>query len=75
MSKDTKSTLIGMVLAIATAVGDYFTHANADGSLDYTAPTFWLGLVIAALVAVKGYFMHKEEPVAQPTDAPKAPSA
>lgn len=59
MNKDTMSTVIGLILSVATGVGDYFAHAGPDG-LDYSQPTFWIGLVIAALVAVKGYYMHKD---------------
>lgn len=65
MNKDTVGTILGLITAGATGIGDYFAHLGPDG-LDYSQPTFWLGLVVAILVAVKGYLYGKPKPVPAP---------
>lgn len=61
MNKDTVSTILGLITAGAAGVGDYFAHLGPDG-LDYSKPTFWVGLVIAILIGIKGYLYGKPKP-------------
>ena len=57
MSKDTLTTILGVVQAAGVAVVSFLATAPADetGSR-WTNPVFWLGLGVAVMVAVKGYF-------------------
>ena len=68
MNKDTVGTILGLITAAATGVGDYFVHLGPDG-LDYTQPTFWIEMVIAILAGIKGYLYGK--PV-KPAPAPES---
>lgn len=61
MSKDTRSTIIGLVMACVIGAGTYF-ETNADPK----HPLFWFGLVSAIAAAIKGYYHNKPTP-----DAPK----
>lgn len=58
MNNDTKTTVLGLIMAAGTALVDYFTHLGPNG-LDVSSPTFWLGLVIAACMGLKGFFTNK----------------
>ncbi len=55
MNTDRLQTVMGLGEAALVGVMDYFIHAGPSG-VDYTAPTFWLGIAIAASRAVKGYY-------------------
>lgn len=62
MNNDTKTTVIGAVMAVATALGDVLIHTTPDG-LNIKSPVFWCGLVVAAGMALKGYFTNKGQSV------------
>jgi hypothetical protein len=55
MNTDRMQTVMGIGEASLVGVMDYFMHLEPDG-LNWTSPTFWLGLVLAASRAVKGYY-------------------
>lgn len=55
MNTDRLQTVMGMGEAGLVGTMDYFVHLGPNG-VDYTAPTFWLGVLIAISRAVKGYF-------------------
>lgn len=57
MSSDTKSTVIGLVVACVIAAGTYL-QTNADTE----QPLFWVGLVMAIGAAIKGYYHNKPKP-------------
>lgn len=58
MNNDTKATIVGMGVAMATAIGDFFAHLGPDG-VNFKAPTFWVGLAIAALMGAQGFITNK----------------
>jgi hypothetical protein len=64
MTNDSKVNWFGLAQAIGVAAIDFYTTANADGSIGWTNPVFYLGLGVAVLVAVKAWFTNKP-------DAPK----
>lgn len=55
MNTDKIQTALGIGEASLVGVLDYFMHLGPDG-LNWTAPTFWLGVALAMSRAVKGYF-------------------
>lgn len=55
MNGDRIQTVMGIGEGVLVAVIDYFAHLG-PGGVDYTAPTFWLGIAVAASRGVKGYF-------------------
>jgi len=67
MGTDRIQTVMGMGEAALVGTMDYFVHSGPDG-IDYSAPTFWIGVLIAISRAVKGYFAAgvKPEPVKDP---------
>jgi len=66
MTNDVKVNWLGLAQAIGVAIADFYLTANADGSVNWANPVFWVGLAIAALIAVKAYFTNKP-------DVPKPP--
>ena len=64
MDNDKKVNWLGLAQAIGVAVVDYHATANADGSIGWDNPWFYVGGAIAILVAVKAWFTNKP-------DAPK----
>jgi len=68
MTNDVRVNWLGVAQAVGIAIVDFYTTANADGSVNWTSPIFWVGLAVAALVAVKAYFTNKP-------DAPTPPVA
>lgn len=68
MSKDLKSTVIGIVVACIIAAGTYL-----EAGVDPYNPGWWIGLVTALSAAIKGYYHNKPEPVLMadtPTEKP-----
>jgi hypothetical protein len=63
MSPDTRSTVIGLAVAILISVGTYLQTAD-----DISNPIFWVGLAGAIVAAVKGYYHNKPQPP-QPPEA------
>ena len=59
MNTDKITNWLGVGQAIAIAVVDFYTTSNADGSIAWSSPIFWVGLIVAALVAVKAYYTNK----------------
>lgn len=57
---------LGLAQAVGIAVVDFYTTANADGSVNWSSPIFWVGLIVAVLVAVKAYFTQGTKPVEAP---------
>ena len=65
MSSDRLQTVLGMGEGALVGVVDYFAHLGPDG-VNYKAPTFWLGILIAISRGVKGYYAAGvQEPVPQ----------
>lgn len=58
---DKITTFIGVFEAVCLAVGDVLLHPAAHGAVgvDWTAPTFWLVLVIAIGRGLHGYYTNK----------------
>jgi hypothetical protein len=52
---DRLQTVLGALEAAAIAGVDAVIHAGPDG-IDWHAPTFWLGIGLAALRAFKSYY-------------------
>lgn len=67
MNTDKITNWLGLAQGIAIAVVDFYTTSNADGSVDWSNPIFYIGLVVAALVAVKAYFTNKPSEPAKPS--------
>ena len=61
MTNNSKVNWLGLGQAIGVAIIDFYTTANADGSVNWSNPIFYVGLAIAALVAVKAYYTNKPE--------------
>jgi hypothetical protein len=70
MTNDVKTNWFGLAQAIGIAAIDFYSTSNADGSVNWSNPIFYVGLVVAVLVAVKAYFTNK--PDAPPTKPPVA---
>jgi predicted membrane channel-forming protein YqfA (hemolysin III family) len=51
----TTVTWLGIAQAAGMAIFAYYTTENADGSIDWTDPMFYIGMGVAALMAVKAY--------------------
>lgn len=58
MTNDTKTTIIGTIMAVGTALADYLAHNPMEGGAA-KQPTFWIMLVIAALMGLKGFYTNK----------------
>lgn len=61
MDNNTKINWLGLAQAVGVAIVDFYGTANADGSIGWSNPIFYVGAVIAVLVAVKAYFTNKPE--------------
>lgn len=59
MNTDKATNWLGLAQAIGVAVVDFYATANADGSVGWTNPIFYVGMVIAILVAVKAWYTNK----------------
>lgn len=59
MNTDKITNWLGLAQGVAIAVVDFYTTSNADGSVNWSSPIFYVGLVVAALVAVKAYYTNK----------------
>jgi predicted membrane channel-forming protein YqfA (hemolysin III family) len=68
MNTDKLTSWLGLAQAIGVAAVTFYTTENADGSIDWTSPMFYVGLGVSVLVAVKAYFTKGTE---SPVDAPK----
>lgn len=55
---DRVTTAFGVLEAAAIAAGDFVVHLGPDG-VNWNAPTFWIGLVIAMLRGVMGFYTNK----------------
>ena len=56
MTQDQKTTLIGIVEAVAMGI---FTYLMTGG--DPTTPGFWFGMLVAINQALKGYYTNKAD--------------
>ena len=63
MTNDAKVNWLGLAQAIGVAIVDFYGTANADGSVGWSNPIFYVGMVIAVLVAVKAFFTNKPDVV------------
>lgn len=70
MSPDTRSTIIGLSVAILISVGTYLQTAG-----DLSNPMFWVGLAGSIVSAIKGYYHNKPVADPPPNIHPKAPEA
>ena len=61
MNSSKLQTILGAVLAVVTALGDYLVHNPMDGGA-FKQPTFYLGLVGAIAFALKGYYAQGTPP-------------
>lgn len=59
MTTDKLTTVLGLLQAMGVAVGDYLVHAQSTGEVNWTAPTFYIGLAVAVLMALKAYYTNK----------------
>ena len=66
MTNDIKINWLGLAQGVGIAIVDFYTTANADGSLGWSNPMFYVGAAIAVLVAVKAYFTNKPDPIPPP---------
>lgn len=66
MTNDSKINWLGLAQAVGIAIVDFYATANADGSVGFSNPMFYVGAVIAVLVAVKAYFTNKPDPATPP---------
>jgi len=55
---DRVATAFGVLEAAAIAAGDFVIHLGPEG-INWHAPTFWIGLVIAMLRGVMGFYTNK----------------
>jgi len=55
---DRVATAFGVLESAAIAAGDFVVHLGPDG-VNWNAPTFWIGLVIAMLRGVMGFYTNK----------------
>lgn len=55
---DRVATAFGVLEAAAIAAGGFVVHLGPDG-VNWNAPTFWIGLVIAMLRGVMGFYTNK----------------
>lgn len=55
---DRMATAFGIMESAAIAAGDFVVHLGPDG-VNWNAPTFWIGLVIAMLRGVMGFYTNK----------------
>lgn len=55
---DRVATAFGVLEAAAIAAGDFVVHLG-PGGVNWHAPTFWIGLVIAMLRGVMGFYTNK----------------
>jgi len=55
---DRVTTAFGVLEAAAIAAVDFVVHLGPDG-VNWNAPTFWIGLVIAMLRGVMGFYTNK----------------
>lgn len=56
MNTDRLQTVTGAVEAAVIAGMDAIVHMGEGGSVDWHAPTFWMGIGLAALRAFKSYY-------------------
>lgn len=61
MNHDSKINWLGLAQAVGVAIVDFYATANADGSIGWANPIFYVGAAIAVLVAVKAYFTNKPD--------------
>jgi uncharacterized membrane protein len=59
MNTDKLTTVLGVIQGVGVAVGDYLVHAKETGAIEWTAPTFWIGLAVSVLMALKAYYTNK----------------
>lgn len=62
MSNDTRSTVIGLIVACVIAAGTYL-----QTGADMEQPLSWIGLLMAIGSTVKGYYHNKPEPSSKET--------
>lgn len=55
---DRVATALGILESAAIAAGDFVIHLGTEG-INWHAPTFWIGLVIAVLRGVMGFYTNK----------------
>lgn len=55
MNTDKLQTYLGIFEGGMVGAFDYVVHLGPDG-LNWKAPTFWMGVVLAVSRGVKGYF-------------------
>jgi len=61
MNNDSKVNWLGLAQAVGIAVIDFYGTANADGTVGWSNPVFYIGMAVAVLVAVKAYFTNKPD--------------
>jgi len=67
MTKDTRSTIIGIVLACLIQGLTYI-----EAGIDISSPLWWAGLVGSWVSVIKGYYHNKPEPPVIPPLTPEA---
>jgi hypothetical protein len=67
MSNDTRSTILGLVVACAIAGLTYI-----EAGIDIESPLWWAGLMSAWASVIKGYYHNKPHPVVM-ADEPTLP--
>ena len=73
MSKDTRSTVAGLVVACLIAGLTY-----VQAGVDLESPVWWAGLIGSWVSVIKGFYHNKPEPVAmadEPTINQEPPEA
>ena len=73
MTKDTKSTVAGVVVACLIAGLTYI-----EAGVDFENPLWWAGLIGSWVSVIKGFYHNKPEPVSmadEPTQHQEPPAA
>ena len=65
MSKDTRSTVAGLVVACLIAGLTY-----SQAGVDLESPVWWAGLIGSWVSVIKGFYHNKPEPVVMADEPP-----
>lgn len=65
MSKDTRSTVAGLVVACLIAGLTYI-----QAGVDLESPVWWAGLIGSWVSVIKGFYHNKSEPVVMADEPP-----
>ena len=65
MSKDTRSTVAGLVVACLIAGLTYI-----QAGVDLESPVWWAGLIGSCVSVIKGFYHNKPEPVVMADEPP-----